>query len=185
MDAIDLLLTRRSVPVKDLAEPAPTESQLKTILTAATRVPDHGKLCPWRIVAFDKAAQTKLGQGLAAIYAKHTPDATEAQLAFEAARPTKAPLLLVVIFSPKDGKPVWEQQLSTGAVCMNLLHAAHARGFAGKWLTEWPAYDADAKTLIGCQGQEEVAGYIYIGTPKEVPADRERPDLDQVVSWWR
>jgi nitroreductase len=136
------LLSRRSTSVRDMRSPAPNDDELNQILTVATRVPDHGKLCPWRIVVLRGDGALRLGAIAADIFAKQNPEATEAQIAAEHARFTRAPLCVAVISTPILGtKPVWEQELSAGAVCMNILHAAHALGFGGKWLTEWVAYD--------------------------------------------
>jgi nitroreductase len=137
------LLTRRSTAVKDMCAPAPSDAELEQILTIATRVPDHGKLCPWRLVVLRGQGALALGTIAAAQFAAQNPDATDAQVAAEHARFTRAPLCIAVISTPVLGtKPVWEQELSAGSLCMNLLHAAHALGYGGKWLTEWVAYDA-------------------------------------------
>lgn len=141
-DALTPLLTRRSTSVRDMAAPAPSETELEQILRIATRVPDHGKLCPWRIVTLRGEGALKLGAIAADRFAKQNLEATEAQIAAEHTRFTRAPLCLAVLSTPKLGtKPVWEQELSAGAVCMNILHAAHALGYGAKWLTEWVAYD--------------------------------------------
>ena len=142
MDALTLLTTRRSVSVRDMDEPAPTPQQIEAMLRIATRVPDHGKLAPWRIKVLQRSGQKKLGKLLREIFSADNPNATDAQKDFEWMRPQRAPLLVAVLSTSVLGKiPVWEQQLSAGAVCMNLLHAAHAMGYGAKWLTEWPAYD--------------------------------------------
>ncbi|MBX9726863.1 MAG: nitroreductase [Rickettsiales bacterium] len=189
-EAIIPLLTRRSTSVKDMAAPAPSAAELETILRVATRVPDHGKLCPWRIVVLRGEGALKLGAIAADIFAKQTPEATEAQIAAEHTRFTRAPLCLAVISTPKLGtKPVWEQELSAGAVCLNILHAAHALGYGGKWLTEWVAYDdAILAALLSVSpaielhdGQARIAGFIYLGTKTTDTADRERPALKDVV----
>jgi nitroreductase len=141
-DALTPLLTRRSTSVRDMRPPAPSEAELAHILTIATRVPDHGKLCPWRIVVLRGEGALKLGAIAAEIFATNNPEANEAQIAAEHTRFTRAPLCLAVISTPiLATKPVWEQELSAGAVCMNILHAAHALGYGAKWLTEWVAYD--------------------------------------------
>lgn len=143
MTPLTALLTRRSTAVKDLISPAPTDDELEQIVRVATRVPDHGKLCPWRIVVLRETGARKLGDIAAAIFAQHNPDANEAQIAAEAQRFLRAPLCVAVISTPVLGtKPVWEQELSAGAVCCNILHAAHALNYGAKWLTEWVAYDA-------------------------------------------
>jgi nitroreductase len=196
MPPIDDLLTRRSVKAQDLVPPAPDEAQLEQILTAATRVPDHGKLCPWRILVLEKNAPAALGELLAQRFAALHPEAHEKQRVFERARPQRAPLLLVVfsvpIASPKA--PEWEQHLSAGAVCMNILHAAHMLGFGANWLTEWPAYDEEITAALYAMvpphsaeagGRPRIAGFIYLGSIREKPAARERPELAAVVGYGR
>jgi nitroreductase len=191
MSLLPLLLTRRSTSVRDMREPAPSDAQLEQILRVATRVPDHGKLCPWRIVVLRGEGALKLGAIAADIFAKQNPDATEAHIAAEHTRFTRAPLCLAVLSTPiLATKPVWEQQLSAGAVCMNILHAAHALGFGGKWLTEWVAYDAAIREELLAQAPNppvdpslaSIAGFIYLGTKTLETPDRERPELASVVA---
>lgn len=189
-DALTPLLTRRSTSVRDLCAPAPSEAELAQILTVATRVPDHGKLCPWKLVVLREEGQKKLGAIAAEIFAKQNSDATEVQIAAEQHRFGRAPLCIAVISTPKLGtKPVWEQELSAGAMCMNILHAAHALGYGGKWLTEWVAYDADILAAllssfhpVGGGGAPRIAGFIYLGTKKLETPDRDRPKREDVVS---
>ena len=178
------LLTRRSVSVKELTTPAPSASQLEEILRVATRVPDHGKLTPWRIIILRGKGALKLGDLAADRFAKNYPDdAKEKYLMAERERFARAPLCLAVLSTPVEGsKPVWEQELSAGAVCMNILHAAHALGFGAKWLTEWVAYDAQILKALGGKDEDKIAGFIYIGTKKSEPDDRPRPSLKDVVS---
>ena len=189
---LDPLLTRRSTAVKDMRAPAPTEAELEQILRAGTRVPDHGKLCPWRLVVLRGDGARTLGALAAQQFAAQNPEATEAQLAAEQGRFTRAPLCIAVISTPVEGtKPVWEQELSAGAVCMNILHAAHALGYGAKWLTEWVAYDdgilqallAQAPALSAGMSptRARIAGFIYVGTKTAETADRERPELGAVV----
>lgn len=177
-----------------MAAPAPSEAELETILRIATRVPDHGKLAPWRIVILRGEGALKLGAIAADIFAKQNPEATEAQIAAEHTRFTRAPLCLAVISTPKLGtKPVWEQELSAGAVCLNILHAANALGYGAKWLTEWVAYDAAILAALlnvspateTHNGQARIAGFIYLGTKKLETEDRERPELADVVGEFR
>ncbi len=180
--ALNALLARRSTSVKDMCAPAPSEAELTQILTIATRVPDHGKLCPWKLVVLKEAGQQKLGALGAAIFARQNPDATEAQIAAEQNRFSRAPLCIAVISTPKLGtKPVWEQELSAGAVCTNILHAAHALGYGAKWLTEWVAYDAEILEALGGAPTDKIAGFLYLGTKKCETEDRERPKLEDVV----
>jgi nitroreductase len=184
MDAVFPLLSRRSVSVKDLAAPAPTDAELAHILRVGTRVPDHGKLCPWRLVVLGERGQAALGEVAATKFAALYPEATHAQIEAERARFARAPLCIAVLSTPKLGtKPVWEQELSAGAVCMNLLHAVHALGYGGKWLTEWVAYDADTLAALGGGEGDKIAGFVYIGTKKAEPEDRERPRLEDVVGY--
>jgi nitroreductase len=185
MTAINALLARRSVAVKDMVAPAPDAAQLETILTVATRVPDHGKLCPWRLVVLREEGQAALGVVGRDQFANAHVDATPEQLAHELKRFFRAPVVIAVLSTPKLGtKPVWEQELSAGAVCMNILHAAHALGFGGKWLTEWVAYDAEILKALGGGVDDKIAGFIYIGSKTSDPDDRERPALADVVREW-
>lgn len=180
---IDFLLTRRSVKAANLVEPAPKGLQLDLILQAATRVPDHGKLAPWRIKILHKDGQKKLGDLFAKRFIELNPDANEKQIEHERQRPQRAPLLLVVTLNPVESikAPLWEQELSVGAVCMNILHAAHMLGFNANWITEWPAFDTEIQREMG----GKIAGFIFIGTAKEKPEERERPKLEDVVEEWR
>lgn len=177
------LLTRRSTAVKEMAAPGPGAVELEQILRVATRVPDHGKLCPWRIVILRGEGALKLGARAAAIFSKHHPEATEAQRVAEQNRFTRAPLCLAVLSTPvAENTPVWEQQLSAGAVCMNLLHAAHALGLGGKWLTEWVAYDAEIlEALGGNPSRDRIAGFVYLGSKTLETPDRERPELSKII----
>ncbi len=191
-DALNALKTRRSVSVRDMVAPAPSDVDLQQILTVATRVPDHGKLCPWRIVVLSEAGAVKLGDIAAQQFASANLQAEEKHLEAERQRFRRAPLCLAVLSMPiLATKPVWEQELSAGSVCMNILHAAHALGYAGKWLTEWVAYDsAILAALVAASSphsthaaeQPRIAGFIYLGSKASEPEDRERPDLAEVVS---
>jgi nitroreductase len=187
MDTIDLLLTRRSVVAKDMGEPGPDDATLDKILGAGIRVPDHGKLGPWRIQVLRKAGQKALGEVLAKIYAAENPGAEERLVEAERQRPQRAPILLAVTarIDPHHPKiPVMEQQLSGGALCQNILVAAHASGFVAQWLTEWPAFHPEVRKALGHAPETEIIGFIYIGTPMTPPNERPRPTLEQVVSEW-
>lgn len=190
--SIELLLTRRSTAVKDLAEPAPTDAELEQILRVATRVPDHGKLSPWRLVLLRGEGALKLGEIAAQYFATQYPDATLAQIEAERTRFARAPLCVAVVSTPLEGtKPVWEQELSAGAVCTNILHACHALGYGAKWLTEWVAYEPVILDALLAQApalragmdatRARIAGFIYVGTKTVETADRERPELADVV----
>jgi nitroreductase len=184
IDAKTLLATRRSVSIPALRAPGPSEDALRDILTAASRVPDHGKLAPWRFILFRGPAAPALGRAMADLAERREGPLSEARRAYEEARFTRAPLVVGIVSTarPHFKIPEWEQVLSAGAATMNLIHAAHAHGFAANWITEWVAYDEEAKGLMGIGEGEKVVGFVYIGTPSEVPSDRPRPELSVVVS---
>jgi nitroreductase len=185
VQCLDTMRTRRSVPVRDLCAPAPTSDQLQEILRAATRVPDHGKLCPWRLVVLHEHGAVELGALAAQQFAAMHADVTAAQINAEHQRFLRAPLCVAVLSTPvADSKPVWEQELSAGAVCMNMLHAIHALGFGGKWLTEWVAYDPAIIAALGGAAGDKIAGFIYMGSIGTHPQDRPRPALADVVREW-
>ncbi len=184
---LDLLLTRRSGSAKAMTGPGPTAAQLGLILTAAMRVPDHGKLAPWRFVVFEGEARAAFGERLAALFREANPGAIEELVEAERRRFLRAPVVVAAI-SRAEGNakvPEWEQVLSAGASCMALLLATHAQGLAASWLTEWPAYDARVRPLLGLQPHERVAGFVYLGTPAAPLEDRPRPDLAALVTRWQ
>jgi nitroreductase len=186
-EALELLLTRRSVKAGMLGEPGPTSAQLTTILTAAARVPDHKKLTPWRFVVFEGEARAAFGEALAAACAaeeKEPPSAV--RLDVERTRLLRAPCVVAVIsrIAANPGAPEWEQVLSCGAVGMNLCLAANALGFGTCWLTEWYAYSPAVRNALRLADNERVAGFIYIGTATERQDDRERPDLAKITTRW-
>lgn len=187
---VGYLKSRRTVPAAQMAEPGPDPRTLRNMLEIAIRVPDHGKLTPWRLIVYHRDRRHEAVQGLVRIAGQH-PDEKEGRYRAEKTRGfAEAPLVVGVISAPIADHPkipLWEQQLSAGAVCLNLLHAAQAHGFAAQWLTGWFAYDADAKRWLGLKDGERVAGFIHIGTPSSaglaVP-ERERPKLDAVTTSW-
>lgn len=186
METIDLLLKRRSVVAKNMIEPGPSSDDLEKILQAGIRVPDHGKIGPWRIQVLDKSGQKALGEKLAEFYSADNPDAAERLVEVERDRPQRAPTLLIVtahIQSPHK-IPELEQRLSGGALCQNILIAAHALGFVAQWLTEWPAFDDRVKETLGHSADAEIIGMIYIGTASEAPMERNRPEYAEIVSHW-
>lgn len=184
---IDFLLTRRSVLAPNLTEPGPNSEELETILTAATRVPDHKKLAPWRFIVFADQARAEFGQILKQTYAQNEPDAGEIRLETEAGRFLRTPMVIAVISSPveKPGVPEWEQTLSAGAVCISLLNAASALGYSGQWITEWYAFDTKIHKEIGLTEAEKVAGFIYLGTASAPPKERDRPDISNLTTYWQ
>jgi nitroreductase len=184
---LELLLTRRSVKPALMAAPGPTPEQLTTILTAASRVPDHKKLAPWRFVVFEGAARERFGAVLAAACAaeeKETP--SPGRLETERTRLTRAPTVVAVVSRvvPTPGAPEWEQVLSCGAACMTMCVAANALGFGTNWLTEWYSYSPHVRAALGLADNERLAGFVYIGTTVEAQPDRDRPDLGRIVTRW-
>ncbi|MEO0619706.1 MAG: nitroreductase [Pseudomonadota bacterium] len=187
--AIDLMLRRRSVVAKLLEAPGPDASELEMILTAGLRAPDHKMLKPWRLIVFEGAARRSFGALVAGIACLERDDLTfdAASLETDAARLERAPCVIAVISTIKTEKPVpaWEQVLSAGAVCQNLLTASTALGFAAQWITEWVAYSPRVAVALGLEDNEQVAGFVYVGTPAQAPKERARPGLDEFVSRWQ
>lgn len=185
-ETLDLLKTRRSSPANALAEPAPSPDELETMLTIASRVPDHGKLAPWRFILIQGDARPALGARLADALKAQDPSVSEARVAAQAACFSQSALVVAVVSraGPHVKIPEWEQALSAGAVCMNLSLAAIAMGFGAQWLTGWAAYDRAALDAIGVGPDEKLAGFIHIGTPTERWPDRPRPALADIVSRW-
>ncbi len=183
-NAIDLLKTRRSVKPIELHGPGPTPAELSTLLTIASRVPDHGKLTPWRFIVFEGEARLKAGESIAAVFRNRRPDATAEQIEFERNRLARAPLVIAVVSraAPHGKIPEWEQVLSAGAAATSLVFAAHAIGFAASWLTEWYAYDRQVLDALGLKAEEKIAGFVHIGRPAKPPEDRPRPPLESIVT---
>jgi nitroreductase len=180
--AIDLLLSRRSGSAKAMTGPGPDGDALRTILTAAARVPDHGKLFPWRFILFEGEARARFGEVLAQCLPAE--EATAERRALERGRFLRAPVVIAVISRVREAIPipVWEQELSAGAVCQTLLIAATALGYVANWLTEWCAFNPQVAERLGLKSGERVAGFIYIGRPAQPLEERVRPDLGQIVT---
>ena len=183
-DALELLKTRRSVKPVELAGPAPTASEIETLLRIASRVPDHGKLAPWRFILFEGDNRTVAGEAIASAYRAGHPDATPEQLNFERNRLSRAPLVIAVVSraGPHAKIPEWEQELSAGASAMSLVFAAHAMGYAASWITVWYAFDRRVLEAFGLSANERVAGFVHIGRPAKAPEDRDRPNLEAIVT---
>ncbi|UMY17261.1 nitroreductase [Methylobacterium organophilum] len=183
-ETLDLLRRRRSVPPPLLEGEGPSRETLDGLLAIAARVPDHGKLAPWRFLVIEGEARHRIGAQLAAIHAADFPQADPARLDQERKRLAHAPVVVAVVSraAPHVKIPEWEQVLSAGAVCMNLVVAANAAGYATSWLTEWFAYDRRVLDALGLGPSEKIAGFIHIGHPREIPSDRPRPDLAEIVT---
>ena len=185
---VSYLRTRRTIPAAQLASPGPDSRTLQTILEIAARVPDHGKLAPWRFIIYDRESRGYLVEGLRRIALQHA-DEKEGRVRADKARGlSDTPVIVAVVSAPIPDHPkipLWEQQLSAGAVCLNLLHAAQAHGFAAQWLTGWFAYDGEAARWLGLRHPERFAGFLHIGTPTMPPSERDRPNLDAITTKWK
>lgn len=182
---LSLLRTRRSGKPRDLIAPGPDEAQIMEMIAIAGRTPDHGKLFPWRFVAIRPEDRATLAVELVRILAAEKEDCGPRDLEAAEQFALQAPALVVVLSRPvvPHKIPVWEQELSAGAACMNLLHAAHAMGFAGGWLTGWAAYSDAVRDLFGDEG-EKIAGFVFIGTPGRELEERPRPVLSEIARFW-
>ncbi len=183
-DTIDLLAVRRSVPPVALDGPGPDPAQLETLLRIAARVPDHGKLAPWRFIVFEGKARERAGAIIARVFVDDHPDADDERRRGEAKRLSFAPLVIAVVSraQPHVKIPEWEQVLSAGAACMNLVVAANALGFAASWLTQWYAYDRRVLDALGLAADEKIAGFVHIGRARSTIEDRARPELADIVT---
>ena len=183
-DALELLKIRRSVKPREMSGPGPTPSELDTILTIGARVPDHGKLTPWRFIVFEGDARARAGDVIARVFAKKNPAAPTADIELEKRRLMDAPLVIAVVSftRPHPKVPAWEQELSAGASAMNIVTAATALGYGANWLTGWFAFDRDVLDGLGVKADEKLAGFIHIGTPSKPAEDRPRPILSDIVT---
>jgi nitroreductase len=183
--ALSLLETRRSGKPRELVAPGPSGDELERILTIAMRTPDHGKIAPWRFVLVQPNQRQQLADLLARALPEHDPDASSAHYAKALEFAHQAPVMIVLISSPIQGHkiPVWEQELSCGAVAMNLLQATHAMGYVGGWITGWQAYSPRV-TRAFCDNGERIAGFIFLGSPANPLEERPRPALvDHLAEW--
>lgn len=182
-----LLATRRSAKPRDMVAPGPDDAQLRRILEAAMRVPDHGKLAPWRFVIIDNDRRTAFADLLKDAYRAEKPEAGRVELESMEQFARQAPVLVAILSTPVAHSkiPLWEQQLSSGAACMNLLMAAHAAGFVGSWLTGWPTYNAEVLASLGGAPQDRIAGFLFLGSPSRPLEERPRPAFEAVVSTWK
>ena len=182
---LSLLATRRSGKPRDLGAPGPSPREIDRMLEIAARTPDHGKLAPWRFVVVEDDQRERFAALLAEIWAADHPGAPPHELATARQFALQGPALVVVLSAPvAEAKiPVWEQELSAGAAAMNLLHAAHAMGYAAGWLTGWPAFSPQVRDAFGSADQRLV-GFVFIGTPSRPLEERPRPDMGAIVSRW-
>ena len=184
--ALSLLLERHSTPSRQLGAPAPDEATLRELLTAAIRVPDHGKLVPFRLLRLEGEAKRRFGERLAEIALRKQPELPEAKREKERLRYTFAPLVIVVIarLHAASAVPEIEQRLCAGNVAYNILLGAQALGYGAQWLTGWAAYDPDAAAVLGLAPNEHVTGFVHLGTPQVDVPDRLRPALDELFTTW-
>ena len=181
-EVLDFLRRRRSTPAVTLTEPAPSEAQVAELIRLASRVPDHGKLAPWRFIVLEGADKIAFAARLEQLAQTRGDQAAAAKLG----KLKTPPLAIAVVASPRAAAiPEWEQLLSAGAVCTTLTYAALAMGYGANWITDWYAYDPEACATLGLEPSEKVAGFILLGTAREPPLERERPDAAALTSRWR
>lgn len=181
---IEFLLNRSSAPIAELKEPAPSGDEIKTILTAASRVPDHGRLAPWRFIIYRGDARIQVGEKLLELALQREPDLSEARQQQERSRFSRAPLVIGVVSVPREHPkvPQWEMLLSGGAAAMKLCLAANALGYSTNWITNWYSDDAEGRRILGLAPEERVVGFIHIGTYEGEKPQRLRPDIDTIVT---
>lgn len=182
---LDYLQVRRSTPAIQLAEPGPEKAEIEDILRLAVRVPDHGKLAPWRFIVYRGQERTRLGEVALKLALEKSPELGAEQQQVELSRFTRAPVVIAVVSTaaPHFKIPEWEQVMSAGAVCLNLMMSANAHGYAANWLSEWMTFDETIWPELGIKSGEKVAGFIHIGSTTFPPVERPRPELADVVSW--
>jgi nitroreductase len=179
------LATRRSGKPRDMVAPGPSDAELSAIVDLAARTPDHGKLAPWRFVTVATDQRDALANVIVSAYRAERPEAGRLEIEAMEQYARQAPALVVALFSPRESAtiPAWEQELSVGAACMNLLHAVHAHGYVGGWLTGWPAYNATVRDAFG-SNPERIAGFLFIGSPSRPLDERPRPAPGAVLTRW-
>ncbi|WP_312162843.1 nitroreductase [Phenylobacterium sp.] len=181
-ELLGFLATRRSSSAVTLAEPAPAAGEIDALIRLAARAPDHGKLAPWRFIILRDEGKAEYAARLEAL----AQSRGDARAAAKLAKLKIPPMGIAVVSAPRAHEiPEWEQVLSAGAVCTGLLYAAQALGYGANWITDWYAYDDEAKAILGLAPSEKVAGFIFIGTAKEPPQERERPDSQALTTVWR
>ncbi len=186
LELLGHLEARRSVPAGQLEPPGPSPEELRQLLTIACRVPDHGKLEPWRFIVLEAGNRADLIDRLNGARQAAEPDVSPERLEMTRKTWLAAPVIVVVVSCVQSEAkiPQWEQQLAAGSVCLNLLHGACALGYRGQWLTGWAAYDPAAKDILGVGALENIAGFLHIGSTGQVPAERSRPDVADLTTHW-
>lgn len=182
---IEYLKTRRSMPAFQMKEPGPSKAEIEEILTLATRVPDHGKLAPWRFIVMTGDERQRISLALSRIARAERPDLSEEMIKVEETRFTRAPVVIAVVSraAPHIKIPEWEQLMSAGAACLNMVISANALGYVSNWLTEWMAYSEKAYEIIGVKPGEKIAGFVHIGSTDFPVTERPRPELSEIVTW--
>lgn len=185
-EALDLLLSRRSGSAKRMKGPGPSGEQIRTLIQAASRVPDHGKLTPWGFLIFKDDARNRFGELLVRALKQTEPNAADERITQERGRFLRAPVVVGVVSRVREGTPIpeWEQTLSAGAACQTLCIAAHAMGFVANWITEWYAYHPAVREGLGLKAGERIAGFIYVGHPSEPLEERPRPPYESIAREW-
>jgi len=185
-ETISLMAQRRSTAADFLGAPGPDTEQLSAILTIAARAPDHRRVTPYRFVIFTGDSRKKAGTALAETFRNGNPDCEQARIDIEQNRFLRAPVVIAIVYAPDKNHrtPEWEQTLSVGAVCQNLLIASSAFGFAAQWLTEWYAYDKAFAQFVGLGADEQFAGFVYVGSATQAPKERRRPDMVEIVTYF-
>lgn len=183
---LDLLLSRRSVKARQMVAPGPTGDALDNILKAGLRVPDHGKLGPWQFIVIEGGARHKLGAEIARCYRDEDANPSESVARKLAEMPVQAPVLIVVASCLSELKPIpeWEQILSAGAACQNMLVATHALGFVGQWLTGWAAYSPGVRAALGLGADDRVAGFLFLGSYEGELSERQRAEFSDIIRHW-
>ncbi|MBE7185091.1 MAG: nitroreductase [Methylobacterium mesophilicum] len=186
-DGLDLLMTRTSPPIHELREPAPSDAEIDRIVSAAIRVPDHGRLAPWRFILFRGDARVTIGEKLAALAEAREGPLSEGRRNQELSRFSRAPLVIGIVSCTKDSPkiPEWEMFLSGGAAAMNLLNAVHALGYKGNWITNWYSDIPESREIFGLAPHERIVGFVHIGSHEGAVPERPRPAVDDVLSEWR
>jgi len=184
---IEFLSRRVSPPIPELHEPAPDDAEILELIRLATRVPDHGRLEPWRFIVYRGKAREQVGVLIAELAERREGPLAEGRRRQELTRFSRAPLVIGVVSSPKDSAkiPQWEMFLSGGAVAMNLLHAAHAHGYHAHWITNWYSDVEEGRRLLGLAPHERVIGFVHIGSYAGEAPDRPRPDPATLISQYQ